>query len=83
MISVSEGVRHDLTPTGRLRTTINLGNAVLARKDAATGELGGISVGTRAGAPPGCGSGAVFLRYCGKGFCGAEIRHLRCRFPRH
>ncbi len=33
-----------LTPTGKLRAAINYGNAVLARRDAATGELGGVSV---------------------------------------
>lgn len=34
----------DLAPTGKLRAVINLGNAVLAKKDAASGELGGVSV---------------------------------------
>lgn len=34
----------DLAPTGKLRAVINLGNAVLAKKDAATGEPGGVSV---------------------------------------
>jgi len=34
----------DLAPTGRLRAAINLGNPVLAQKDPARGELGGISV---------------------------------------
>ncbi len=33
-----------LTPTGKLRAAINYGNAVLARRDATTGELGGVSV---------------------------------------
>lgn len=33
-----------LAPTGTLRVAINLGNPVLAQKDAATGELGGVSV---------------------------------------
>lgn len=33
-----------LTPTGKLRAAINYGNAVLARRDAATGELSGVSV---------------------------------------
>ena len=34
----------DLAPAGKLRAVINLGNAVLARKDAATGEPAGVSV---------------------------------------
>src|SRR5205814_9043269 len=34
----------DLTPSGRLRAAINLGNPVLAGKDAATGEPRGVSV---------------------------------------
>jgi polar amino acid transport system substrate-binding protein len=33
-----------LAPTGKLRAAINLGNSVLAQKDPATGELGGVSV---------------------------------------
>ena len=33
-----------LTPAGKLRAAINYGNAVLARRDAATGELSGVSV---------------------------------------
>jgi polar amino acid transport system substrate-binding protein len=37
------GVIKELAPTGKLRTGINLGNAVLAQKSA-SGELGGISV---------------------------------------
>jgi polar amino acid transport system substrate-binding protein len=34
----------ELAPSGRLRAAINLGNGVLAQKDAASGELRGISV---------------------------------------
>ena len=34
----------DLAPSGRLRAAINFGNPVLAQKDPATGELGGVSV---------------------------------------
>jgi polar amino acid transport system substrate-binding protein len=34
----------ELAPTGKLRAAINLGNGVLAQKDAKTGELTGISV---------------------------------------
>ena len=33
-----------LTPTGKLRAAINHGNAVLARRDAASGEVNGVSV---------------------------------------
>ena len=33
-----------LTPTGKLRAAINYGNAVLAKRDAATGEVSGVSV---------------------------------------
>ena len=33
-----------LAPSGRLRAAINLGNGVLAQRDAATGELKGVSV---------------------------------------
>jgi polar amino acid transport system substrate-binding protein len=34
----------DLAPSGQLRAAINLGNPVLAQRDPATGELGGVSV---------------------------------------
>ena len=34
----------DMAPAGKLRAAINLGNPVLARKDAVTGELRGVSV---------------------------------------
>ena len=34
----------DLAPTGRLRAVINLGNPILARRDAATGQAAGVSV---------------------------------------
>lgn len=34
----------ELAPAGRLRATINLGNVVLAQRDGASGELGGVSV---------------------------------------
>ena len=36
-------VLRDLAPTGQLRATINLGNVVLAQRDAETGALGGVS----------------------------------------
>lgn len=47
----------EIAPTGKLRAVINLGNAVLAKKDAVTGEPGGVSVdlarelGKRLGVP--------------------------------
>lgn len=34
----------ELAPTGKLRAAINYGNAVLARRDAASGEVSGVSV---------------------------------------
>ncbi|MGX1096308.1 transporter substrate-binding domain-containing protein [Amorphus sp. MBR-141] len=34
----------ELAPSGRLRAAINFGNPVLARRDAGTGEAGGVSV---------------------------------------
>jgi polar amino acid transport system substrate-binding protein len=37
-------VAKDLAPAGKLRAAINLGNPVLAQRDAATGELRGVSV---------------------------------------
>ena len=44
MDAISLEILHELAPTGVLRTAINLGNAVLAQKDPATGELQGVSV---------------------------------------
>jgi polar amino acid transport system substrate-binding protein len=44
MSSLSRDVVQELAPAGRLRATINLGNTVLARRDAETGALGGVSV---------------------------------------
>ncbi len=38
------GAVRDLAPTGKLRAVINLGNPILASKDAATGEAKGVSV---------------------------------------
>ena len=38
------GAAGALAPSGRLRVSINLGNPILARKDAATGEALGVSV---------------------------------------
>jgi len=39
-----EGARSELAPTGKLRAGMNLGNALFTTKDAATGELRGVSV---------------------------------------
>jgi len=53
----SPEVVKDLAPTGKLRAAINLGNSVLAQKDAASGEPKGVTVdlarelGKRAGVP--------------------------------
>ncbi len=44
MTAPSAAVLKDLAPTGKLRISINLGNIVLAQKNAVTGELGGVSV---------------------------------------
>ena len=41
---VPSDVVRDLAPSGRLRAAINYGNPVLAQRDAATGELRGVSV---------------------------------------
>jgi hypothetical protein len=55
--AVPSEVVKDLAPTGKLRAAINLGNSVLAQKDAATGEPKGITVdlarelGKRIGVP--------------------------------
>jgi polar amino acid transport system substrate-binding protein len=43
-VTVTPAVLKDLAPTGKLRVSINLGNIVLAQKNPATGELGGVSV---------------------------------------
>jgi len=54
---VSPEIVKDLAPTGKLRAAINLGNSVLAQKDAASGEPKGITVdlarelGKRIGVP--------------------------------
>jgi polar amino acid transport system substrate-binding protein len=44
MSTVPPDVVKDLAPTGTLRAAINLGNSVLAQKDAASGELRGVTV---------------------------------------
>jgi polar amino acid transport system substrate-binding protein len=55
--AVSPDVLKDLAPTGKLRAAINLGNAVLAQPDAATGQPKGITpdlakeLGRRLGVP--------------------------------
>jgi polar amino acid transport system substrate-binding protein len=40
----SDAVRSQLTPGGKLRAGINLGNALFTQRDAASGELRGVSV---------------------------------------
>jgi polar amino acid transport system substrate-binding protein len=42
--STSDAVRSELAPTGALRAAINYNNPLLARRDAATGELSGLAV---------------------------------------
>ena len=44
MSDLPEAVRSELTPTGKLRAAMNLGNALFTAKDEATGELRGVSV---------------------------------------
>lgn len=44
MSTVSDALKKTLAPTGRLRASINLGNPVLAHRDATTGEPVGVSV---------------------------------------
>ena len=41
---ISSSIVQAFTPTGRLRASINLGNPILAGRDAATGEARGVSV---------------------------------------
>jgi polar amino acid transport system substrate-binding protein len=43
-MTVSPAIVRAFTPTGRLRASINLGNPVLAGRDAATGQAQGVSV---------------------------------------
>src|SRR5256885_10840628 len=42
--TVPDAARHELATTGKLRGAINYGNPVLARKDASSGELRGVTV---------------------------------------
>src|SRR5215471_7929871 len=52
-----EAARNELAPTGKLRAGMNLSNALFTTRDAATGELRGVSVdlmrelGSRLGVP--------------------------------
>lgn len=41
---IAQSVRDELAPSGKLRVGINYGNAVLAHRDAASGELSGVAV---------------------------------------
>jgi polar amino acid transport system substrate-binding protein len=43
LVTAAEAAR-SLAPSGKIRVAINLGNTVLAQKDAKTGRLGGVSV---------------------------------------
>ena len=42
-MNLTSDIRHAFTPTGKLRASINLGNPILANKDAATGLPFGVS----------------------------------------
>jgi len=53
----------DLAPTGRLRAAINFGNPVLAAKDPATGEPGGISADLASELARRLGVAIEFVRY--------------------
>jgi len=43
-MSISPQVIHAFTPTGKLRASINLGNPILANRDAVTGDPVGVSI---------------------------------------
>ncbi len=43
-MNISDALRSDFAPSGRLRAAINLGNPILTHRHAATGEVGGVSV---------------------------------------
>ena len=43
-MAATDAARRELAPTGRLRAGMNLGNTLFTAKDAATGELRGVSV---------------------------------------
>lgn len=43
-MNTTDSLRSAFAPTGRLRASINLGNPILANRNAATGEVGGVSV---------------------------------------
>ncbi|HEX6513460.1 MAG TPA: transporter substrate-binding domain-containing protein, partial [Chloroflexota bacterium] len=86
MSEITAAVRADLAPNGRLRVGINYGNAILARKDPATGESSGVAIqlareiGRRLDAPldivpyPGPGPlvDGVKARECDLAFLGSD-----------
>ena len=43
-MNTTDSLRSAFAPTGRLRASINLGNPILANRNAATHEVGGVSV---------------------------------------
>ena len=43
-MNASDAARRELAPTGKLRAGMNLGNKLFTKKDAASGELAGVSV---------------------------------------
>lgn len=70
MSEATTDVLHDLAPTGQLRATINLGNTVLAQRDAETGALGGVSADLARELARRLGVGAVLVPFdtAGKAF---------------
>jgi polar amino acid transport system substrate-binding protein len=59
----SPSVLHELAPTGKLRATINYGNAVLVQQNAATGALTGVTVDLAEELARRCGIELVKLPY--------------------
>jgi polar amino acid transport system substrate-binding protein len=56
-VSTSSDIASSLAPAGRLRVAINLTNAVLARRDPDTGEIGGVSMALARGLAEAIGVG--------------------------
>ena len=70
----SPTVSSDLAPTGKVRVGINYGNPVLAQKDPATGDLGGVAVdlARELGARTGLPLDVVGFESAGKMFAAAQ-----------
>lgn len=67
MVSIDERVLRDLAPGGRLRVAINYGNAVLVRRDQASGEPRGIAVDLARELARQLGVPLAFVTYDGAG----------------